>query len=293
MVYIARRGIPRIFGEACRGDYDVTTGEGLPTLPDFSIFPIVRHDDNKMRMVGTVFFITTNGLFVTAKHVLQDVLDKKGNQTAPIGIIQFLPRNMWIYRPVDRYGYHRTADIAIGVPGPLPQSAPLSTNPVLTLTTQPPSPGAKVVTFAYPKHHNFIRENGLQELYFSGAYYDGVLQEHFPEGRDRTMLPGPCYRTSIVLHGGASGGPVFGPAGHIFGVNSTGMDGTAISYVSEIDQIFSLSVEKVAIDGDQKNRVFIAELATMGFIVFEPRVTAIRTRSGWRIGLHPGQITHN
>jgi hypothetical protein len=74
MVYIARRGIPRIFGEARPGDYDVTTGEGHPTLPDFSIFPIVRHDDDKMRMVGTGFFITTNGLFVTAKHVLQDVL---------------------------------------------------------------------------------------------------------------------------------------------------------------------------------------------------------------------------
>lgn len=35
MVYIARRGIPTIFGEARRDDYNVTTGEGHPTLPDF------------------------------------------------------------------------------------------------------------------------------------------------------------------------------------------------------------------------------------------------------------------
>jgi hypothetical protein len=285
MVDIKRTTLPNLFGEARHGDYGVTTGEGAPTQPDLGVFPIVRHDENRIRMIGTGFFVTTNGLFVTAKHVLHDVMNRDGNQIAPIGIIQFLPNNGYVYRPVDRYGFHRTADIAIGVPVPLQQNGAPYTNPVLTLTAQPPSVGTKIVTYAYPKHLNVTHENGMQDLYFSGAYYDGFLEEHLPEGRDRTMLPGPCYRTSIVSHGGASGGPVFCPSGHVFGVNSTGFDGTDISYVSRINEVFALSVEKLAIDGHPKDRVFIAELSAMGHIVFEPPVTAVRTELGWRISV--------
>lgn len=64
------------------------------------------------------------------------------------------------------------------------------------------------------------------------------------------MLPGPCYRTSIRIHDGASGGPVYSPNGHVFGVNSTGMDGTDISYVSRVSDILPLRVDSVLAEGN-------------------------------------------
>jgi hypothetical protein len=67
----------------------------------------------KLYLVGTGFFITTNGLFVTARHVLMDdVFDLAGRQRYPIGLIQFVDPNIYIQRPVLRCAPHRVADVA-------------------------------------------------------------------------------------------------------------------------------------------------------------------------------------
>lgn len=144
-------------GEADPGAYGLTTGDGAPIQPNCGIFPIVRYDkENRIHLLGTGFFITMNGLFVTAKHVLKDPLDPQGNQLYPISIIQFLPEGGFLQRPIPRCTFHKRADIAVGVAAPMHRNGNPLTNHVLTLNREPPPLGTKIVTCAYPKHLNLI-----------------------------------------------------------------------------------------------------------------------------------------
>jgi hypothetical protein len=264
---------PQLSGEAPPDAYGMRMGDGNPIHPDYAVFPIVRHDaGDKMHLLGTGFFITTNGLFVTARHVLMDPFDEKGRQTYPIGIIQFFGNNDWIYRPILRCGSNSIADVAVGVAAPVHRNSdgkPL-TNPIFTLTLLRPSLNNRVVTYAYPKHANLILPDGTQQINFVPTYYDGHIKDYFPLGRDKVLLPGPCYQTSMAIHGGASGGPVFSPNGLVFGVNSTGYDGTDVSFVSRIHEIFAISIDDVVIDAGVARKVSIIELAKLGHIVVQP-----------------------
>jgi hypothetical protein len=137
---------------------------------------------------------------------------------------------------------------------------PISGRPV------PPDLNSRVVTFAYPKHSNRIINN-VQLIDVRPTFYDGDITEYFPAGRDRVLLPAPCYRTSIIIHGGASGGPVFSRSGGVFGLNSTGIDGTDISFVSRINEILELVVDDVQMGTEPPRSVPVAEIARAGHII--------------------------
>jgi hypothetical protein len=262
---------PFLPGEAASGAYGALDGDGRPADLSLSVFPILRrNDDTALKLIGTGFFITTNGLFVTARHVLLDVLDSHGNQRFPIGLLQFLPGNRYIYRPILRCVTHEIADVGVGVAAPIANAVgePL-TNKILTLTTVPAPVGSRVVTYAYPKHSNFS-QSGQQVLNLTPTFYDGDIEEYFPHGRDRTLLPAPCYRTNMVIHGGASGGPVFTRSGWVFGVNSTGMDGTNVSHVSRVDETLTLLLNDISIDGKPARPVRMVELIERGHIICRP-----------------------
>jgi hypothetical protein len=124
--------------------------------------------------------------------------------------------------------------------------------------------GNVVATFAYP---NTIIETTPQGqiLYFEPNFFEGRIMEYLPNGRDRLMLPGPCYRTNMVIHHGSSGGPVAGPSGRVFAINSTGFDGTDDSYISRIDELFSLEI----ITGNDE-RITVQELIRHGAVTVDP-----------------------
>jgi len=271
-------------GEAEPGAYKSVTGDGAPIAARNAIFPILRIDTrDKVHLLGTGFFITTNGLFVTARHVLMDALDSQGRQKYPIGIFQFMDDGSYIPRHILRCVSHQVADVSVGVVSPMRgnKDGELLKNPVLTLTLLLPSLNSRIVTFAYPKHSNVISGGGGQVLRFAPTFYDGHLLEHLPNGRDAVLLPGPCYRTSIMMHGGASGGPVFSSNGWVFGVNSTGFDGADVSFVSRISEIFGLVLDGICIDGQPARRTRLVELARAGHIVVEPQVSLAALRSDY------------
>ena len=133
----------------------------------------------------------------------------------------------------------------------------------LVLTTREPEIGEWVFTYAYP--HTVENQS---HLLLSPRYYSGKLMERYPEGRDRAMLPGPCWRTSMVISGGASGGPVFGRDGRVFGINSTGMEETALSWVSRIADLLEVEVGQVALPGSvQLRTISVGELAQMNHVL--------------------------
>jgi hypothetical protein len=263
---------PVLPGAAEPDRYGVRAGDGVATNPSRAIFPIVRFGaDGSMDLLGTGFFISTNGLFVTARHVLSAPFDSRGRQIYPIAMIHFYEDANYIVRPILRCASHPLADVAVGVAAPMNRNsdgAPL-TNPILTLTIEPPSLQDRVVTYAYPRYASISLE-GQQTFHVMPTFYDGEITEYLPRGRDRVLLPGPCYRTSIVIHHGASGGPVFSRSGTVFAVNSTGFDGTDVSYVSRINEIFVLTIDDVVMDNQPARSIPVVEIARAGHIIVMP-----------------------
>jgi hypothetical protein len=80
-----------------------------------AIFPIVKKIDGLFKLVGTAFFISNTGLFVTAKHVMEDVLDKDMRLKCPIYGLQLLENNKYFIRQILRYSFNTKSDIVVGV----------------------------------------------------------------------------------------------------------------------------------------------------------------------------------
>ena len=230
--------------------FTVRASNGALCDPNEAIFPIFRTDKNgKLHLLGTGFFITRFGWFVTAKHVLESVISEQATTADGLAIVQFLEGNIFHIRPVEAFIAHELADVGVGICAAMSHKVtgePLY-NKILTLNTNGPKMSETVWTYAYPG----TKVSGLnpQEITINPLYYVGSITDYFSKGRDRVMLPFPCYQTSIVLHGASSGGPVFGSKGTVIGVNSTGYEVEEgecnISFVSRISDIMQLTVRDV------------------------------------------------
>ena len=260
---------PPLSGQAPRDKFKAQTGDGDPIEPQHAIFPIMSQlPSGEFRPIGTGFFVANNGVFLTAAHVIDDVLDEDGEPTAPFGIFQFAANNKYLLRPILRTNQHRIADVAVGVTAPMTHDVtgePLK-NKVLIVAGRQPTVGEPVCTYAYPKTEVAIGK--VQRINFRPAFFEGKVTEFLPDGRDRVLLPGPCYRTSIVVHGGASGGPVFSSDGSVFGINSTGFEDDEISYISCVADSLSLRIRGVVLPGNTSPKsVSLQDLCDAGFIV--------------------------
>lgn len=267
-------GPRRLPGEALHTAFCAIDGNGETVNQNEVIFPLVAQEaGGRFRLIGTGFFIAENGLFASAKHVLLDVIDGKGNQTAAIGLIQFLPGDKYILRPILRCVSHDIADVAVGVAAAATHNetgTPLP-NKLLRLTTEHPQVGKPVATYAYPK--TVFSGDRPQRLHFYPAYFEGRIEAYFATGRDRVLMPAPCFQTSMHVHGGASGGPVVGSDGAAFGINSTGYDGTNCSFASCITNILTLRIPGVTTPRNTSGRgVSVQELAEEGFVIVRDRV---------------------
>ncbi len=248
-------------GSAPEGQWGFEDKEGNRLNGGEATFPILQNiGGNRYKFVGTGFFITDTGLFATAKHVVEP-FDREA-----LVVWQFLPNNEYLPRPIQALSCHAVCDVAVGklVQAVNPEDQLLINNKHM-LTTLPPPIGEHVATFAYPNTEIVATETG-QRLRFNPEFYEGRLEQYFPNGFG--LLHGPCYRTSIVIHGGASGGPVASPSKPVFAINSTGMNGTDVSHVSRIDEILSLTLTINYEDGQEV--LSIAELVRNGQITFDP-----------------------
>jgi hypothetical protein len=243
-------------GEVPEGQIGVRDGDGLVRNPSHVIFPIVSFINGVSSLVGTGFFIGPNGLFASAKHVLMDVVDQKtGVPKGELFIVQFLDNDVAIQRPVHRFSTREKADVGVGVCWQMKNNSTglELKNSQLRLTLETPTLNTKVSTYAYPKTKKFKMPDGQQALDFIPAFFDGTIEEHHPDGRDKSILPAECFRTNMHIHSGASGGPAFNienNTGKVFGINSTGFEKDNISYVSSIKDILKLDVTGVKLSSD-------------------------------------------
>lgn len=259
---IALNGVADPFYFNTKGD------DGISKDPSLAIFPILRqYPDKTLELVGTGFFVATNGIFITARHVLETILNDKGKQAFGLGILQFLGDDNYLQRPIKQVVWSDSVDIAIGICAEMKSpTRGILRNPIVSITTKDVEVDAPIFTYAYPDTSiGFAKKR--QSIHINPHFYQGSIVEHFPERRDSAVITWPCYQTSMHIHGGASGGPVFGPNGKAFGINTSSLDpDTGTSYVTKINAALSLALTNLIIPpAKEPTPISLQELGRLGF----------------------------
>jgi len=193
-------------------------------------FPIVTHNQlGEWSLVGTGFYISGDGLFVTARHVVEHVL-ANGRQIAPLVIIHphsdnglFGPSEI-LYRPIMQCWLGRQADVALGVAATATnnRTGELLRHWSWPLTWSTPVVGARVGTYAFPRHQMLPN---AQSVVFHPELYGGTVLST-GEFRDQIMIPFPYIEVDCRIHGAASGGPMARNGGRVIALNCTEMTST-------------------------------------------------------------------
>lgn len=238
--------------------------------PTGHTFPLMTHDTNgTWRLVGTGFYINDQGFFVTAKHVIEDVLED-GVPKLPLGILHLhSPSGLFgpteaIMRPVSQCWLGDKADIALGVAASITNKEtgkPL-TNWTWTLSWPVPTNGSVVATYAFPDHA--VTDNGTR-FRFSPDAYAGRVEES-GEFRDQKIIPFPFLQVNCRMHGGASGGPII-CNGYVVGINCTEYAGSGPAYGTQSSCLAAAFLDGVALPGEVMPRqVTFDELVRTGCI---------------------------
>jgi len=249
-----------------KGQFKSTDMDGMPCDPTEAIVPILKQlSKDQWQLIGTAFYITTNGIFLTARHELDEVISQN-RQTHPIAVFHFLPNNQYLIRPILRAFLKNQSDVAAGLAAEIKHNSTgnLLKNKIVILSRSITRNGELIHTYAYPE-----TTCSLRKIIFSSKYYEGKIMMHYPNGRDSVFLPHKCYQTTMNLLGGASGGPVFNSNGEVIGINSTGYEQNTdshISFISDINEIFNISIDRVDIQPDSSKQYTIEELAQRGFV---------------------------
>ena len=190
--------------------------------PTGHTFPLLTHDsDGRWRVVGTGFYINDGGFFVTARHVIEDVL-QDGEQISPLVVIHLRSESglfgpsEFLLRPIRQCWLGDPEDIALGVMAPTTNKTTGEglKNWTWTLTWAEPTIGASAATYAFPNH--LVVEEG-HRIRFAPHAYAGRIQA-VGELRDSIRMPFPFLQVDFRIHGAASGGPILS-GGHVVGVN--------------------------------------------------------------------------
>lgn len=252
-------------GEASAEEFRVLSDTGEAVDPGLGIFPIVEVlASGSVLVVGTGFFIAQQGVFATAAH---NLTDSSGKPFKALAAVQFMPENKFYIRPFRSVTRHDQFDVAVGVLFSATHNVTGAQMPnkAMVLSQGPVAVGTKTSSYAFPL--TTTEPGSPQSIYFEPGFYTGVVEEHYDFGRDKVLLPGPCYQTSMVIHGGASGGPVVGPNGSVFAINSTGFGDESLSFVSCISGIYDLTLHGVAVqNGANANSTTVREMIAAGVI---------------------------
>jgi hypothetical protein len=223
-------------------------------------------------LLGTGFYLQPRGGFATAAHVAREAQELMTASQDSVGIAHTLPNGRTKFLPIWKFFVHKTADVAFGIPRyefiDESTGAPFRAK-VLSLVSAPPAIASPISTWSYPLHQIMGDEAIGQSVQLQPEFYDGLLQEFFAERGPSAKLKPPYCQTSIHLHGGSSGGPVFNFGGEVFGIASCSYDGaTDLAFVTPVGALLDIEVpERVTNDGEQGPTISLKTLAARGQII--------------------------
>ncbi|MGS2724941.1 S1 family peptidase [Porticoccus sp. GXU_MW_L64] len=215
------------------------------------IFPIFqRKIDRESVLAGTGFFIAPTGIFISASHVFEINYDEGDTYWVLYidseGREHDLDFSEIMIRPEGR-------DIALGqvAMGDLD-------HPIVSIMELQPEINEVMASFAFSHTliHEIEEQNGeeIQRIQYRNHWELGKVEEVSHTGFWQT--PGPAFRSTILVEGRASGGPVFNSNGFVVGVNCRGMspDGAVpYSTASSLKGIRDLEIMGESIRERRKN----------------------------------------
>ena len=257
-------------GEADPNAWHFAAPHGPLPNPVGHTFPLLTHDaKGQWRLIGTGFYVSGDGLFVTAGHVVDDVLE--GDlQVAPLVIMHlwsesglFGPQS-YLLRPIMQCWVGDTADVVLGVAAHARNNR---TGVALShwswpLSWETPAVGQPAATYAFP-NHSIEQTAGGQIFRFQPDLYPGTVVE-IGEFRDRVLVPYPYMQVSFKIHGAASGGPV-ASGNAVVGVNCRFMKPDGPGVAVQIRTLQDSFIDDAVLLGETvQRRVTFAELVEAG-----------------------------
>lgn len=263
-------------GEADPNSWHFAAPHGPLPNPVGHTFPLLTHDASGVwRLIGTGFYISGDGLFVTARHVIDDVLDSD-HQVAPLVIMHLWSESglfgpsSYLLRPIMQCWLGDTADVALGVAATVTNK---STGAVLShwswpLCWQMPTGGAMAATYAFPNHSVSQSSDG-QIFRFQPELYSGAVLD-IGDFRDRLLVPYPYMHVGFHIHGAASGGPVGSHGLGVVGVNCRYLEPDGPGVVAQVRCLQDAFIDNVVLLGEtQERRVTFADLVCAGAVSVE------------------------
>lgn len=251
-------------------------------------------------LIGTVFFITKHGHLITAKHVIEENIDKSGNDIGGIGVILFDKNSFGEFISLASTDWHQTSDIAVsstrerwGKYGKRAETPYLQ----LSIKDQPiganvssrfychwevaeslkdlPIPVNELRVGTFNLTHKFIENSpgmfkantGFVDSKYGYQERQGMLRQNWKPMRDKVMLPFPVFESNLAISASGSGGPVFDDQGFVVGINTTGIPGTDISYHTYIESALDLRTRIQLIKNNPRiSRLSLRELSELKYL---------------------------
>jgi hypothetical protein len=234
--------------------------DGEKAAGDGTIFPICNLKDGVLNFIGTGFFIATNGMFVTAKHVLE-------GEEGPLYVVHFYDEGKYLLRGIARASLSPESDFAIGVSenATSVETGESLKNTILSLSLHVPAEGETISTYAYPET-TITHSNSTTRLNFVSEWYHGTVSDLYPEGMG--FIKSSALIAEMESLGGCSGGPVFSEHGDggVIGINSRGIAGQ-VNVVSLTSALLGVALFDVNINDDHIEHITIQQLIELGHVL--------------------------
>lgn len=235
---------------------DFRSVDGVRCSPMEIIVPIGFYDPSidLFHPFGTGLFISSRGLFCTAKHVFEfepEFLAQFGHMSpnAYPAIYQYYPDHTANIRPIAAAHAHEQYDLAVGVCEPFKnlKDGSIFHNALHALSSEIVRIGTDVHQYSYPNpilHHDGKKlETVMIPLSTKGRVIDWL-----PNGMGG-LFPSPVYVIEGYIGAGSSGGPVLDGSGRAFAVCSRGCDAGNYYYAIPLKEIADIVVSSVELGG--------------------------------------------
>ena len=296
-------------------DADFVAIRPFPHLTQMTVMPVVAMKGDYVRAVGTCFAISSQGLVLTARHVIEDALkvDAGGEMADPdmgIGALYVAETGddnmLGGLLPARKLYFTNDFDIAL-----MHLNLPIDREtgerlhmPALQLGTRIPRVGEQCVGIGYHAM-DWQRATGIHTHHVEQKYAatQGHVREVHLVRRDDFRMKFPCFQTDCKFAGGMSGGPVMEfRTGTAVGVICSSFafleEGSPISYVSLAGISLLLTLEATDEESGVVKKKFLCDLVKGGAVATDGQfiVRCDRTVSGKRtltLGFEGVDITNH